>query len=82
MDLEKIESQNWLKKWREEVSLNPETVDDILFWNLGTTRRYESFGLMRTPGCDLWKLVRLYRVPVFEIYDAISIESEKIRKFP
>ncbi len=81
MDFGKLDRQNWLKKWREKESLSPETVDGILSWSVGMTEHYECLGLMRTPGCDLWKLVQLYRVPVYEIHEAIFIESEKLRNF-
>lgn len=80
MDLEKLERQNWLKKWRERESLSPETVDRILSWPQGLTQKYESLGLMRVPCCYLSELARLYRVPALEFHKTIWSECERFRR--
>ncbi|MBL7542826.1 MAG: hypothetical protein JNL11_03375 [Bdellovibrionaceae bacterium] len=79
MDFELKISRNWLKIWRESKSLSPETVDQILSWPAGRTRRYESRNLLRIPCCDLAALARVYRIPAQELLEIIWVECEKIR---
>lgn len=66
-------------KWRRRAGLASEEVDKKLEWRPGMTAKYESMDIVRIPCSDLYSLVRVYRVPVFEAWKTFEAVRGRLR---